>query len=96
MGVKVRFGFGLGIIFLTFKTFGNNFKISHRKAPLPISSAARLDVRKDTEVPDPCVSYVSVLFFYDGLEVLPKISLFVGIKSPLRYIPAVEPFSEKK
>ena len=36
------------------------------------------------------------LFFYDGLEVLPKISLFVGIKSPLRYIPAVEPFSEKK
>jgi hypothetical protein len=56
VGVKVRFGFGLGIIFLTFKTFGNNFKISHRKAPLPISSAARLDVRKDTEVPDPCVS----------------------------------------
>jgi hypothetical protein len=62
VGVKVRFGFGLGIIFLTFKTFGNNFNISHRKAPLPISSAARLDVRKDTEVPDPCVSYVSVLF----------------------------------
>jgi hypothetical protein len=57
VGVKVRFGFGLGIIFLTFKTFGNNFNISHRKAPLPISSAARLDVRKDTEVPDPCVSY---------------------------------------
>ena len=66
----MRFGFGLGIIFLTFKTFGNNFNISHRKAPLLISSAARLDVRKDTEVPDPCVSYVSVLFFYDGLEVL--------------------------
>jgi hypothetical protein len=48
VGVKVRFGFGLGIIFLTFKTFGNNFNISHRKAPLPISSAARLDDRKDT------------------------------------------------
>ena len=68
------------------KSFGDYFDIIHRKAPLPISSAARLDVRNDTEVPDPCVSYVSVLFFYDGLEVLPKISLFVGIKSPLRYI----------
>ena len=39
----MNFGFGLGIIFLTFKTFGDYFDISHRKAPLPwlISSEAR-------------------------------------------------------